>query len=96
MKITFYPREIELFDNGEYDFTTRKDCITLEWRTKWHYRMFESRDELVEYLSTKNIKMNDPLYPLRITKEQHSMFGVNLTHTISQRGTVYGWIQEFS
>jgi|688.fasta_scaffold604535_2 hypothetical protein len=95
MKITFYPREIELFNDGEYDFSTRYNILLIA-KPKYHYRTFGSRQELVEYLGQKGVKMNEPLYPLRITKEQHSMFGVQVSHSISQRGTVYAWLQEFS
>lgn len=95
MKLIFYPREIEPFNNGEYDFGTRKNCITLLARNKWHYRTFENRSELIQYLSVKGIKGAEPFYPVRINKHIETVFGITMTHSVTQRGMIYGWVQEF-
>lgn len=95
MKLTFYPREIELFQDGEYDFNAR-GRITLACTTKEHYRQFQDRQELIDYLSEKGVPMTDHIYPLRIDKERHNLFGIEMTHSVSQKGTVFGWIKEFT
>lgn len=90
MKIRFYPRDIGMFRNGDFDFAPR---ITLECRDTQRYKDFYDRSELIEYLKSRGIRLDDVDHPLEFYDYQMHHSWKQMMWTVKQ-WTLLGWAQE--
>ena len=77
MKVRFFPRDIGMFRNEDFDFSIRgKSLLTLETRYKWDYKDFYDRAELIEYLKSMGVRLDDHKHPLKFDAGVHSEYGI--------------------
>lgn len=86
--ITFYARDIGIWRE---DFCFTND-ITLSPKEKTHYKTFYDRKELIEFMKSRGVRMDDPAHPLQFTgPKEHHMLGY--VYTVIQ-WTLLGWVKE--
>ena len=87
--ITFYPRDIGMW-RDDFDFTP---SITLTPKQKTDHKVFNTRQELIEFCKEHGVRLDNAEHPLKIVgPENHHSFGPN-TYTVMQ-WTVIGWLKE--
>ncbi len=67
-----------------------KGGLTLEQRDKLDYKTFVNRQQLIEFLKLHGVRLDDPDYPLEITKDPHAQ-----SMYIVKQWTVIGWLREY-
>jgi hypothetical protein len=86
--ITFYARDIEMWHQ---DFCFTND-ITLTPKEKYHFKTFYDRKELIEFLKSHGVRLDDSNYPLEfIGPKEHPEFGY-VCDVI--QFSLLGWIKE--
>ena len=90
MKVRFYPRDIEMFRNGDFDFN--HNPVLLVYKPITNYKDFYDRQELIDYLKTKDVTLTDHQYPLVFKQEPHPEYGEN-SYTVKQYDII-GWFIE--
>lgn len=71
--IRFYPRDIGMFHNGDFDFSP---IVSLVAGAKCNYKDFYNRVELIEYLKSRGVRLNDAEVPLEFYDyREHQIFG---------------------
>lgn len=92
MRVRFFPRDIGLFRNEDFDFPDRgKSVVNLVAKSKYDYKDFYDRKEMIEYLKSKGVRLDDPENPLRIEfrPEKYS-----LGDFVVRQWTLLGWMKE--
>jgi hypothetical protein len=79
--ITFYARDVGMWRK---DFTFSDE---IESRSK----TFQDRTELIEFMKTRGIRLDDPEYPLKFIGPEEHHFGY--VYTIIQWSLI-GWMKE--
>jgi hypothetical protein len=86
--ITFYPRDVGLW-RKYFDFG--RD-ITAEVKYKGCKKTFHDRAELIEFLKSHGVRLDDPEHPLEFDgPDEHHVFGY--AYTVKQF-FVIGWMTE--
>lgn len=71
--IRFYPLNLEMFHNGDFDFSP---IVSLVAGAKCNYKEFYTRVELIGYLKSRGVKLNDAKFPLEFYDyREHQIFG---------------------
>ena len=73
MKVRFYPRDIGMFRNGDFDFNYNPTLLVC--KTITNYKDFNDRAELTGYLKTRGVRLDDYEYPLTFESDQHHLYG---------------------
>ena len=90
MKVRFYPRDIGMFRNGDFDFDPN---ITLVCRNILRYKDFHDRVELIEYLKGCGVRLDDSDYPLQFYDlEMHHSW--NRMKWKVKQWSLLGWMEE--
>ena len=92
MKVRFYPRDIGMFRNGDFDFSLRGGDILLIARTIYDYKDFYDRHELITYLSSCGVRLDDANYPLSFEFCEKCFRDKNM-YAVRQ-WTLIGWMEE--
>lgn len=90
MKVQFYPRDIGMFRNGDFDFSLEGSNGTIA-RDVTNYKIFHDRGELIEYLKRCGVRLDDANYPLIFDKCNHYVFGD--CYSVHQWSLI-GWMKE--
>lgn len=86
--ITFYARDIGIW---RQDFCFTND-ITLIPKEKYHYKTFYDRKELIEFMKSRGVRLDDPRYPLEfVGPKEHHEFGY--VYDVIQ-WSLLGWVKE--
>ena len=73
-----------------FDF---KPDITLTPKEKTNYKVFNSREELIEFLKQHGAKLTDPKYPLRFVSINGEIYGRTGLEAVIQWRCL-GWIKD--
>lgn len=82
IKERFYPRDIELW-RDKFDFS---DAIGTE---KPKFLDFDTRQDLIEFLKSNGVRLDDSENPLLFLRHTHHIFGV--CSNVHQGGLL-GWV----
>tara|TARA_Y100001951_G_C11298033_1_gene277365 strand:+ start:2913 stop:3182 length:270 start_codon:yes stop_codon:yes gene_type:complete len=85
--IRFYPRNIGKW-RGQFDFSDR---ITLEVKELKSSKDFYDRNELIEFLKSNGVRLDDPRRPLKFEEMEHTQFG---RCYVVHQWTVLGWFTD--
>ena len=89
--ITFFPRDIGIWRN-DFDFSQIYGSITLECKPQSDRKVCYDRKELIEFMKSRGVRLDDPKYPLEfIGPKEHHTFGY--VYDVVQFHLL-GWIKE--
>lgn len=72
MKVKFYPKDIGMFRDGDFDFSP---IVLLTADAKCNYKVFNDKSELIDYLKSKGVRLDDAEYPLEFCDYAHHVYG---------------------
>lgn len=88
--ITFFPKEMPIWK----DFFVFKADITLTPKEKTNYKVFQSRNELVDFCKEFGVDIKASYNPIQIMEDfNNENYGVG-TYVVKQGDFILGWMKE--